>query len=134
MAGYGRAALKLGCSLRLKPMSEPVPYAIVLDDHPLVGRGMAHYLQAVRPEVAVKVAQSWGEADALRQQHGCPRVLIADIWLPEGNSLGRLAQWREECPTVQWLAINTRGQPCCCRNASASPQLCATLTLSLIHI
>lgn len=111
MAGYGRAALKLGCSLRLKPMSEPVPYAIVLDDHPLVGRGMAHYLQAVRPEVAVKVAQSWGEADALRQQHGCPRVLIADIWLPEGNSLGRLAQWREECPTVQWLAISGDDDP-----------------------
>ncbi|RYF38036.1 MAG: response regulator transcription factor, partial [Comamonadaceae bacterium] len=76
-------------------MCNSAPYALVLDDHPLVGRGMAHYLQAVRPDVPVRVAQSWHEAQAVRELHGCPRVLIADIWLPEGNSLGRLAAWRE---------------------------------------
>lgn len=94
--------------------------AIVLDDHPLVGRGMAHYLQAVRPGVVVRVAQNWAEAEALRQQHGCPRVLIADIWLPEGNSLGRLAQWREACPDVQWLAISGDDDPQVARNARAA--------------
>lgn len=87
------------------------PYSIVLDDHPLVGRGMGHYLQAVRPDVPVRVAQNWAEAAAVRQQHGCPRVLIADIWLPEGNSLRRLARWREECPGVQWLAMSGDDDP-----------------------
>lgn len=92
-------------------MCNSAPHAIVLDDHPLVGRGMAHYLQAVQPEVMVRVAQSWSEAEALRQAHGCPRVLVADIWLPDGNSLGQLAGWRAVCPDLQWLAMSGDDDP-----------------------
>lgn len=101
-------------------MPDTIAYAIVLDDHPLVGRGMAHYLQAVRPEVPVRVAQNWSEADALRSRHGCPRVLVADIWLPEGNSLGRLAHWRAGCPGLQWLAMSGDDDPLVAQRARAA--------------
>jgi DNA-binding NarL/FixJ family response regulator len=87
------------------------PYAIVLDDHPLVGRGMAHYLQGVRPDLVVRVAQSWLEGDALLQAHGCPRALVVDIWLPEGNSLSHLARLRDACPGMVWLAISGDDDP-----------------------
>lgn len=86
-------------------------HTIVLDDHPLVGRGIAHYLEGVRPGMTVRVAQSWVEGDALVQAHGCPRVLVVDIWLSEGNSLDSLSRWLAQCPGVLWLAMSGDDDP-----------------------
>ena len=86
-------------------------HTIVLDDHPLVGRGIAHYLEGVRPDMTVRVAQSWLQGDALVQAHGCPRVLVVDIWLAEGNSLDSLSRWLAQCPGVLWLAMSGDDDP-----------------------
>ena len=87
------------------------PYVIVLDDHPLVGRGMAQYLQAVYPELAVHVATAWANVQQHIQASGCPQVLVADVWLADSNSLATLAQWRSQCPHTSWLAISGDDDP-----------------------
>ncbi|HYW57948.1 MAG TPA: response regulator transcription factor [Polaromonas sp.] len=87
------------------------PYAIILDDHPLVGRGMAQYLQSVRPELNVCTATSWDETLALVDTNGYPRVLVADVWLVEGNSLPLLTQWHAAHPDIPWLAISADEDP-----------------------
>lgn len=92
-------------------MSAQPPYAIVLDDHPLVGRGMAQYLQAVRPELLVHVATAWAQVQQYLQASSCPLVLVADVWLADSNSLATLAQWRRQCPATPWLAISGDDDP-----------------------
>ena len=87
------------------------PYAIVLDDHPLVGRGVAPYLAAVRPELLVHVATAWAQVQQQLQANGCPLVLVADVWLANSNSLATLAQWRSQCPGTPWLAISGDDDP-----------------------
>lgn len=87
------------------------PYVIVLDDHPLVGRGLAQYLQSLRPELDVRALTAWDDVPALIQAKGCPRLLVADVWLAEGNSLTALTRWREQCPGTPWLAISGDDDP-----------------------
>ncbi|HEX5739714.1 MAG TPA: response regulator transcription factor, partial [Hydrogenophaga sp.] len=92
-------------------MPIPPPYAIVLDDHPLVGRGMAQYLQSILPELTAWAVTAWDDVPALIQANGCPRLLVADVWLAEGNSLKSLTRWREQCPDTPWLAISGDDDP-----------------------
>lgn len=92
-------------------MPTPSPYAIILDDHPLVGRGMAQYLQSVRPELSVRAVTTWNETLELVRTQGCPCVLIADVWLAEGNSLPFLAQWHAAHLDTPWLAISADDDP-----------------------
>jgi DNA-binding NarL/FixJ family response regulator len=87
------------------------PYAIILDDHPLVGRGMAHYLHSIHPELTVRVAALWVDVQQLMEAEGCPLMLVADVWLAESNSLTALAQWRADCPGTPWLAISGDDDP-----------------------
>lgn len=101
-------------------MSIPNPYAIVLDDHPLVGRGMAQYLQSVCPELGVRTATSWNDMLLLVQVHGCPRLLVADVWLAEGNSLPLLAQWHAAHPGIPWLATSADDDPATSRRVRAA--------------
>jgi DNA-binding NarL/FixJ family response regulator len=90
---------------------QPGSYVIVLDDHPLVGRGMAQYLQSMHPTLTVRVAASWGEVQALLQSDSCPLMLVADVWLADRSSLGLLAQWRSHCGETPWLAMSGDEDP-----------------------
>lgn len=101
-------------------MFTPSPYAIILDDHPLVGRGMAQYLQSVRPELSVRVVTTWAETLKLVQAHGLPRVLVADLWLADGNSLPLLAQWHTGNPEVPWMAISADDDPATAQRVRAA--------------
>ncbi len=101
-------------------MPTPIPYAIILDDHPLVGRGMAQYLQSVRPELSVRAVTTWIETLQLVQMHGDPRVLVADLWLAEGNSLPLLAQWHALHPETPWLAISADDDPATAQRVRAA--------------
>ncbi len=92
-------------------MSSQAPYVIVLDDHPLVGEGVAQYLQATRPELRVRVIATWAEVQKCIDEHGSPLVLVADVWLAESNSLKALARWLGECRDTPWLAISGDDDP-----------------------
>lgn len=90
---------------------QPQPYVIVLDDHPLVGRGMAQYVLSICPDLAVSVATQRSDLLQLQQTHGCPRLLVADVWLADGSSLLALERWCAECPATPWLAISGDDDP-----------------------
>lgn len=89
----------------------PNSNVIVLDDHPLVGRGMAQYLQSIHPALTVRVAASWDEVQALLRSSGCPLMLVADVWLADSSSLGLLAEWRLHCGATPWLAMSGDDDP-----------------------
>lgn len=92
-------------------MSDQALYAIVLDDHPLVGRGMAQYLQSIRPDMTVHVATTWAQARQRMQTGGRPQMVVADVWLAEGSILQTLTHWCGECPGTPWLAISGDDDP-----------------------
>lgn len=93
---------------RLQPMSAS---AIVLEDHPLVGRGIAEYLRSAHPALAVTVVAQWSEVLHLIQTQGCPRILVADVWLATGHCLQDLACWSLACPAAPWLAVSGDDDP-----------------------
>lgn len=85
--------------------------AVVLDDHPLVGRGIAQYLQSAHPELAVTVVAQWREVLELLQTRGCPRIVVADVWLAQGHCLQDLQRWCVACPDSPWLALSGDDDP-----------------------
>lgn len=98
----------------------PTSYAIVLDDHPLVGRGMAQYLQSVAPRLQVSVATQWAEVQQLRLERGAPALLVADVWLAHGNCLPFLAQWVRDCSDSPWIAVSGDDDPAIARRVRAA--------------
>lgn len=88
-----------------------IPYVIVFDDHPLVGRGMAQYLQAIYPALTVHLATCWADVQMLMDEYGDPQVLIADVWISDSSSLTTLTQWRAQCSSTMWLAISGDDDP-----------------------
>lgn len=72
---------------------------------------MAQYLQSVCPELSVRAVTTWNETLHLVQMYGDPRVLVADVWLAEGNCLPLLAQWHAGHPQTHWLAISADDDP-----------------------
>ena len=60
-------------------MSPSSPYALILDDHPLVAHGMAEFLRARMPQMDVVVAS--GADDLLRWvgTRGTPAIVLVDF-------------------------------------------------------
>jgi DNA-binding NarL/FixJ family response regulator len=85
--------------------------AIVLEDHPLVGRGITEYLHSVHPELGVSVVAQWSEVMQLLQTQGCPRILVADVWLADGHCLDDLGRWCSTCSASPWLAVSGDDDP-----------------------
>ncbi len=86
-------------------------FLIVLDDHPLVGRGMAQYLASIHPLLDVCVTATWAEVQQLLHSRGRPLMLVADVWLADSSSLALLTQWRSQCHTQPWLAMSGDDDP-----------------------
>lgn len=105
---------------RTPTMITPRPYAIVLDDHPLVGRGIAQYLQFTFSDLPVSQAMRWSEVLQLHQNQGCPQLLVADVWLADGHHLEAMERWCAQCPAVLWLAISGDDDPTVPRRVRAA--------------
>ena len=76
--GMGRPPGGLPAPPRMSPSS---PYALILDDHPLVAHGMAEFLRARMPQMDVVVAS--GADDLLRWvgTRGTPAIVLVDFCL-----------------------------------------------------
>lgn len=92
-------------------MSPSSPYALILDDHPLVAHGMAEFLRARMPQMDVVVAS--GADDLLRWvgTRGTPAIVLVDFWLAEGSALGLIAQVRAHCPGTPIAVISGDDDP-----------------------
>jgi DNA-binding NarL/FixJ family response regulator len=101
-------------------MITPRPYAIVLDDHPLVGRSLAQYLRFTFNDLPVSQATSWSDVLHLQATLGCPQLLVADVWLADGHHLNAMQRWCGECPGVLWLAISGDDDPSVAKRVRAA--------------
>lgn len=85
--------------------------AVVVDDHPLVARGIADYLRThcgfARADAICRAADLWTHIG----QFGAPTLALIDFWLPEGTALPMLTHLREEHPTIRLLVISGDGDP-----------------------
>lgn len=84
---------------------------LVVDDHPLVARGIADYLRThcgfARADAVCRAADLWTNIGQL----GAPTLALIDFWLPEGTALPMLTRLRDEHPATRLLVISGDGDP-----------------------
>jgi DNA-binding NarL/FixJ family response regulator len=102
-------------------------FIIVLDDHPLVGRGMAQFLQGIYPALDVCVATRWDEVQQQLNTGGSPQLIVADVWLAGGDSLALLGSWRALQPHAPWLATSGDDDP------SVQQRVCSAGAQGFVH-
>ena len=63
------------------------PYALVVDDHPLVAQGAAHVLTTSAGVHEVRCVSHGDEALTMIATMGGPVITVVDFWLEDGDSL-----------------------------------------------
>lgn len=80
--------------------------ALVIDDHPLVARGIAAFLQSHCGFDTVQAVTNadalWNHIDVIKP----PTMIVLDFWLPDGASIALLAQLKTLCPTTLVLVVS----------------------------
>jgi DNA-binding NarL/FixJ family response regulator len=89
----------------------PLPYALVVDDHPLVGRGVAEYLKGHTLLGDAMVASHADEVLALIDKLGPPTVLLVDFWLSEGATDRLISLVRSRWPDIKVLVMSGDDNP-----------------------
>ncbi|BEP93624.1 response regulator transcription factor [Acidovorax sp. sif1233] len=87
------------------------PYALILDDHPLVARGVAEFLRLRLPYLEVAVAGCADDFLPLVATRGAPAIALVDFWLAEGAALGLIALVREHCPGTALAVVSGDDDP-----------------------
>lgn len=81
-------------------------YALIVDDHPLLGSGIAQFIKARHlVEAVYNVCESKAALDVI-EQHGAPALAIVDFWLATGASVELLTHLRLHCPSTAILVIS----------------------------
>lgn len=85
--------------------------ALVVDDHPLVARGIADYLRVHcgfgRVDAICSVDALWEHIAAF----GPPALALVDFWLPSGTALPILTRLHETYPDTRLLVISGDADP-----------------------
>ncbi len=83
--------------------------ALVIDDHPLVARGIADYLRAycgcAQADAICRASDLWEHIE----RHGAPTLALVDFWLPGGTALPVLERLRRDYPATRLLVISGDG-------------------------
>jgi DNA-binding NarL/FixJ family response regulator len=84
--------------------------ALIIDDHPLITRGMAEFLRSNCQFSGVTCVTNeedfWTSLSA-----NTPDIVIVDFWLPKGAALPLLAEFREKYPKIPTLVISADNDP-----------------------
>ena len=80
--------------------------ALVVDDHPLVARGIATFLQSHCNFDDVLTVYSSDEFWSRIDLTSPPTLIVLDFWLPCGDSLMLLGQLKVKCPSTPILVIS----------------------------
>ena len=95
---------------------------VIADDHAVVRRGLRQLLDAEEGfEVVAEAADLAGARRYVRGHH--PDVLVLDLNLPEGLSLGAIPELRAECPETQIVVLTMQNEPAYARKALAAGAL-----------
>lgn len=102
-------------------LSSPIR-VVIADDHAVVRRGLKHVLES-EPDLEV-VAEAANLTDARRYVLGHhPDVLVLDLNLPEGLSLGSIPELRAEFPNTQIVVLTMQNEPAYARRALSAGAL-----------
>ncbi len=81
-------------------------YVLVVDDHPLVGRGVAEYLKGHAQLDDAVVAVHAQEAMDIIDKLGAPAVMLVDFWLGTGSTVALISMVRKRCPDTKVLVMS----------------------------
>lgn len=81
-------------------------YAIVVDDHPLVARGIAGYLTTHCDYAVAHYAANAQECFQRIDDDGPPSLLVVDFWLPGGTALALLREAAAKLPSCRLLVMS----------------------------
>ncbi len=80
--------------------------AIVIDDHPLVARGVAAFLQSHCAFNSVFTADNQAQLWQLVDINHPPMLIVLDFWLQSGVSLDLLSQIKQSLPSTIILVVS----------------------------
>lgn len=89
---------------------------IVVDDHAVVRRGMRQVLESEADIEVVAEAGNLGDGRRYMLGHR-PDVLVLDLNLPDGLSLGSIGELRTEFPATQIVVMTMQTEPAYARQA-----------------
>lgn len=95
------------------PAPDPAagPYALVVDDHPLVASGFAGYMTMACGLPRVHIARSTAECLLRIDLDGPPELAVIDFWLPDGMAPDLLVTLRQRCPHSRLLVVSGDDDP-----------------------
>jgi DNA-binding NarL/FixJ family response regulator len=85
--------------------------AVVVDDHPMVSRGVSEFLKSHPKLAQVHSVGDAAQCLALLTQIGGAHLVIADFWLPGGDALSLIAQLRSHWPGTRLLVMSGDDDP-----------------------
>jgi two-component system, NarL family, response regulator NreC len=89
---------------------------VIADDHAVVRRGLRQLLDAEGGfEIVAEASDIEGARRYVRGHH--PDVLVLDLNLPGGLSLGEIPDIRAECPDTQIVVLTMQNEPAYARQA-----------------
>jgi two-component system response regulator NreC len=89
---------------------------VIADDHAVVRRGLRQVLDAEEGcEVVAEASDLEAARRYVRGHH--PDVLVLDLNLPEGLSLGAIPEIRAQCPETQIVVLTMQNEPAYARQA-----------------
>jgi two-component system, NarL family, response regulator NreC len=89
---------------------------VIADDHAIVRRGLRQVLEAEGGfEIVAEAGEIEGARRYVRGHH--PDVLVLDLNLPGGLSLGDIPAIRAECPATQIVVLTMQNEPAYARQA-----------------
>lgn len=86
-------------------------YALVVDDHPLVGRGVAEYLKGHAQLDDAVVASHTQEVMDTIDRLGAPAVMLVDFWLSTGATDQLIRLVRKRWPDTKVLVMSGDDNP-----------------------
>ncbi|WP_411753004.1 LuxR C-terminal-related transcriptional regulator [Serratia sp. (in: enterobacteria)] len=82
------------------------PYALVVDDHPMVANGIAVFLSTRCGYKRVYVAASRQECNNYIAEKGHPQLLVLDFWLSDGTALHLIRELLQKDANIRLLVIS----------------------------
>jgi DNA-binding NarL/FixJ family response regulator len=80
--------------------------ALVIDDHPLVARGIAEFLKSHCGFDDVLAINNSDELWSTIHLESPPAMILLDFWLPDGTTLKLLNELKIKCPTTPILVVS----------------------------
>ncbi len=95
---------------------------VIADDHAVVRRGLRQVIDSEQDLEVVAEAANLGDARRYVRGHH-PDVLVLDLNLPEGLSLGAIPEIRAEFPETQIVVLTMQNEPAYARKALSAGAL-----------